>query len=318
VKDATETRRYCVYGLRVSSPAAIDSLASADAQGPVDCELRLAPVDRLPPSESVLLDVSPLIEQGEPGTIVERSTDPAGPFVFEFLDGTRFRIEDRGRLITASWPDPATFEDMVTYFLGPILAFVVRMRGGLALHAGAIVLDGQVLLVTGVAGAGKSTTVAAMVARGASMLSEDVSVIAWRDGRPCVLPGYARVRLWDDSAAALFGSAEALALLTPTWSKRFVDTGAAFVREPVAIRAIVVLTARHDGPPMMRRLYGHEAVMALLVRTSMTHLLAPELRASELEEIARVVEVIPVLEIAPKNDLSALDELLDVIAAALP
>lgn len=315
---AAEIRRYCVYGLRVSSPVIIDSLEASEGVGPVDCELRLAPVGRLAEAESIALDVSPLIEQGEPGTVVQRSKDVDGLFVFEFLDGTRFRLEERGAVITASWPDPATLDDMVTYLLGPILAFIVRLRGGLALHAGAIVIDGEALLVTGVAGAGKSTTVAAMVARGAKMLSDDVSVIAWADSRPFVLPGYARVRLWDDSAASLFGSAEALPFLTPTWSKRFVDTRERFERESVAIRAVVVLVARHDAAPAVRRLAGHEAVMALLIRTSMTHLLEPERRAAELAEVARLVERIPVFEVTPRDDLAAMDELLDVIAAALP
>jgi hypothetical protein len=312
------TVRYRVYGLCVSSAVIIDSLEPAEAAAPVDCELRLAPVELLSPDESTLLDVSPLIEEGQSGTVVQRASSVAGLFVFEFLDGTRFRLENHGAVITASWPDPATLEDMITYFLGPILAFVVRLRGGLALHAGAVVRDGQALLVTGFAGAGKSTTVAAMVARGAKMVSEDVSVVAWIETRPHVLPGYARVRLWDDSAAALFGSADALPLLTPTWTKRFVDAKKAFEREPVPIRAIVVLAARQDASPAVRTLSGHEAVMSLLVRTSMAHLLEPEQRASELEEVVRIVDHVPVLEVTPRNDLAVLDELLDVIAAALP
>src|SRR5688500_2948259 len=226
-------------------------------------------------NDAIVLDTSPLIEEGEPGTRIERSRTEPDTFVFEFLDGTRFRIEDAGRRVTAQSPTP---EDLATYFLGPILAFIVRLRGSLALHAGAVAIDGEALLITGVAGAGKSTTAAAFLDRGASLLTDDVAVIDWKADAPHVFPGYPRVRLWDDSAASLYGSAEALPPLTPTWSKRFVDARGAFAGESVPIRAIVVLAPRHAGPARARRLTGHESAMALLVRTSMTRFLEPEQR----------------------------------------
>ncbi len=306
---------YRVYGLQITSAIPIDGLIPND-DAPGDCELFAGPVDMLPADEAIVLDTSPLIEEGEPGTRVERSRNDRGTFVFEFLDGTRFRIDESGRRITAHI-ESSTPEDMATYLLGPILAFIVRLRGALALHAGAVVLDDHALLITGVAGAGKSTTAAAFLGRGASLLSDDVSVIDCQGDTPHVFPGYPRVRLWDDSAAALYGSPEALPLLTPTWSKRFVDARRQFATGSVPIRAIVVLAPRHDAPPHTRPLAGHEAAMALLVRTSMTHLLTPEQRKAELDQVTRVAERVPIIEVTPRDDLRATGELVDAIAAAI-
>ena len=307
--------RYRVYGLHITSSVAIDGLVSAD-HADVDCELRVGPVEMLPREDAIVLDTSPLIEEGEPGTRIERSRTEPGTFVFEFLDGTRFRIDGSGRRITAHFAT-STREDMASYLLGPILAFIVRLRGGLALHAGAVALDGHALLITGVAGAGKSTTTAAFLRRGAALLTDDVSVIDWDGDPPRVFPGYPRVRLWEDSAASLYGSSEALPLLTPTWSKRFVDARRQFATGTVPIRAIVVLAPRHDAPPRTRRLSGHEAAMALLVRTSMTHLLTAEQRKAELEQVTRLAERVPILEVTPRNDLGATGELVDAISAAI-
>lgn len=307
---------YRIYGLQVLSSIAIDGLLSSDP-APPDCELRIAPVEMLEPGDAIVLDTSPLNEEGDPGTRIERSRTDPGTFVFEFLDGTRFRIEENGRRVIAHIPSASTAEDMAAYFVGPILAFVVRLRGGFALHAGAVVIDGAALLITGAAGAGKSTTTAAFLTRGAFLVTDDVAVIDWKSDRPHVFPGYPRVRLWDDSAAALHGSAEALPLLTPTWSKRFVDARAAFAAESVPVRAIVVLAPRHDAATAVRRLTGHEAAMALLVRSSMTRFLDAAHRQRELEDVTRLGERVPILEVTPRNDLGATGELVDAISAAI-
>lgn len=271
----------------------------------------------LEPGDAIVLDTSPLIEEGDPGTRIERSRTEPGTFVFQFLDGTRFRIEANGRRVIAHFPSTSTGEDMAAYFVGPILAFMIRLRGAFALHSGAVVIDGGALLITGVAGAGKSTTTAAFLARGALLVTDDVAVIDWKSDEPHVFPGYPRVRLWDDSAAALHGSAEALPLLTPTWSKRFVDARAAFAGASVPVRAIVVLAPRHAGPTGVRRLTGHEAAMALLVRSSMTRFLDATQRERELDDATRLAERVPILEVTPRNDLGATADLVDAITAAI-
>jgi hypothetical protein len=303
-----------VYGLHVASAISLEGMGTTKDAEP-DCELHVGPVDMLPAGDAIALDTSRLTEQGDPGTRIEQSAANLSTYVFEFADGTRFRVEERGRRITGQSPTP---EDLATYFLGPILAFIVRLRGGLALHAGAVAIDGRALLITGMGGAGKSTTTAALLQRGASLLTDDVAVIDWKAGTPHVFPGYARVRLWDDSAASLFGSADALPMLTPTWSKRFVDAREQFTQVSVPIRALIVLMPREHAPPRVRRLTGHEAAMALLLRTSLTYLLSPEQRKAELDEVTRLAGRIPIVELTPRDDLGAMDELLECITAAIP
>lgn len=282
---------YRVYGLHVASTVAIAGLEPAPPAIP-DCTVSEGEVEPL--REVVDADVTRDDEQ----------------YVFAYADGTRFRIEDRGRRIVTTWQ--TTPEDMATYLLGPVLAFVLRLRGTLALHASAVVVDGGALLFAGSAGAGKSTTAAAFVARGATMLADDVSAIEWRDDVPFVRAGYPRLRLWDDSAAALYGAAEALPMLTPTWTKRFADARASFSVTSTPIRAVVLLGAR-DTATHLRRLHGAEAVMAVLARTSVPHLVDAALRAAELAELARLVETIPIFELRAREDLTALDEVLDTI-----
>lgn len=286
---------YRVYGLHVESTVVIAGLEDAPPSHP-DCIVSQGEVEPL--REAVDADV----------------TRDGDRYVFAYADGTRFRIEDRGRRIITTWQ--STAEDMATYLLGPVLAFVLRLRGTLALHASAVIVGAGALLFAGAAGAGKSTTAAAFVARGATMLADDVAAIDWRDGAPFVRAGYPRLRLWDDSAAAIYGTSEALPLLTPTWPKRFVDARTAFSVEPAPIRAVLILGDR-DATTHLRHLHGAEAVMALLARTSVPHLVDDTSRSAELAELARLVDTIPILELHAREDLGAISEVLDAVEEAL-
>jgi hypothetical protein len=250
----------------------------------------------------------------ETGVRVSRSAVQPERLTFEYADGTRFLVEDGGRTITTSWT--TTPEDMATYLLGPVLAFALRSRGPLALHASAVSLRGSAILLTAAATGGKSTTAAALVRNGATMLTDDVAAVDWRDGVPFVQPGYPRLRVWSDSAAALYGSEDVLPLLTPTWTKRYIDARDAFASEAMPIAAIAVLAAREERETRIRELRGHEAAMALLARTSVPHLLAAHERLAELEEITRLVSHVRVLEVIAKDDLRATDDLAKQIADA--
>src|SRR4029077_10951164 len=99
-------------------------------------------------------------------------------FGFFYSDGARFAVDRTGCEVYADWAENYTLEDACTYLLGPVIAFVLRLRGVICLHASAVIVDGRAIALFGLAGAGKSTTVAACALRGFSVLSDDVAVLA--------------------------------------------------------------------------------------------------------------------------------------------
>ncbi|HYO78102.1 MAG TPA: hypothetical protein VE010_16705 [Thermoanaerobaculia bacterium] len=303
---AAAPEHYLVYGLALRSSIAIEGLEALpfDSSRVIDCDVLRGEVSSLGARAS-LLPRDPLDEDGEATVTVEQSREESDTFVFTYRDETRFRIEGGGRRITAAWTPPATAADMATYLLGPVLAFVLRLRGSLVLHASAVECGARALLLCGASGAGKSTTAATLLQAGANAITDDVAAIVWRGGVPHVEPGYPRVRLWSDSAAGLYGDAEALPRLSETWEKRFVDARGRFVRDAVPIGAIAVLAGREPGPPRIRRLTGHEAAMALLVRTSAVHLADEAAQRTELSRIATLVAAVPVFEVILPDDLAA-------------
>ena len=295
------TFRYGVYGLTIEADAPIDgALPDATSAAP-DLHVRMQSMPPFAAGDALFDDENVTIfRDGE-------------AYAFHYRDGTRFVID--GATIWCAWPPSSTPEDTATYLLGPILAFVLRLRGTLSLHASAVVLGGRAVAIAAPPSGGKSTTAAAFADRGARILTDDVLPIVWREGEPWVLPGYPRIRLWPETVRARHGSEEALPLLTPTWSKRYLDVRAQFQSGPLPLGAIVILRERVAGPPVVAPLAGHAAAMQLVANSSMALYLDPQMRAEELDRVAAVVERVPLFTASASDDVARLGELCEAIGA---
>ena len=64
-----------------------------------------------------------------------RSGAARSGLVFVYADGTHFVVNQEGTTIWAGWPTTSTLEATFIYLLGPILGFVLRLRGVVSLHA---------------------------------------------------------------------------------------------------------------------------------------------------------------------------------------
>ena len=148
-----------------------------------------------------------------------------------------------------------------------------------------------------------------------AVVTDDVLPIAWRGDVPHAVPGYPRVRLWPETVGARYGDAEALPLLTPTWSKRYLDVSANFPRAPLPLGAVVVLRGRVAGAPRVEPLGGHEAAMRLVANSSMALYLEPEMRVAELDDITALIERVPLFAAWPSDNIARVGELCDAIAA---
>ena len=168
-----------------------------------------------------------------------------------YSDGTEFIVDRTGTRIWATWPDTLTLEDMATYLLGPVLGFVLRLRGITCLHASAVAIGDQAIAFLGTAGAGKSTAAVAFAERGYPALSDDVAALSDQEHTFFVQPGYPLLRLWPSTIATLYGPMDTLPRLTPTWDKRYLDltqNGYRFQQEPLPLAAIYILDERRPDP----------------------------------------------------------------------
>jgi hypothetical protein len=237
---------------------------------------------------------------------------------FTYADQTEFVIDRHGREIWTTWREPLTLEDTTTYLLGPVMGFVLLLRGLVCLHASAIVVDGEAVAFVGPAGAGKSTTAAAFAARGFRVLAEDVVTLDDRGDSFFVRPAYPCIRLWPASAATLYGSHSALPPLTPNWDKCYLDLSQAegrFESEPRRLAAIYLLDERSDDPqaPFARPLDAAEGMIHLIANTYGTKLLDKQMRAREFDLLSRVLVDVPLRRVTPHTNASKLTKLCDCV-----
>lgn len=288
-----------LFGLRVRSPRPIPYAPPLAAAGAADLYLHL----RTLPDWLETIEREPYFRADEPRFTVDRCAN--GAFVFRYPDATAFVLD--GPDVWMAWSDPLIFEDACTYLVGPILAFVMRLRGAACLHASAVELDGRAIAIAGAAGAGKSTLAAALVAEGGALIAEDVVALEGEGARLLCIPSYAGIRLWPESAELLFGRRDALPLISPTWDKRMLETAAIATRRELAV---IYLLDRGEGTSIAP-VAPHEALLRLVASSYRGELLDASMRRREFELFGAASSLpLRALTRGPERDPRALARLL--------
>ena len=275
-----------------------------------------------------------------PARILSHRSEPAGSadpsfiltqhgelegFQLSYSDGARFVVDAAAGRVWGTYEPPLTSEDMATYFLGPVLGFVLRRQNITCLHASGVEILGQAVCFCGDAGYGKSTTAAALALRGLPVLAEDIVALEECDGEFYAVPGYPRVCLWPESVSMLLGRDDALPQLTPVWEKRYLELdgqSAKFSQTKLPLGILYLFSPRssEQGTPRVERLSPREALLELVQNTYMNWVLDREQRAKEFDTLCRLVQRVPVRRIVPHakpEKITALCELILQDAAAI-
>lgn len=239
-------------------------------------------------------------------------------FEFAYADGSKFLLDVNGTRVWASCAPPLVIEDLMTYFVGPVMGFLLRRRGMIPLHACTMEIEGSVISLCGPGGAGKSTTAAALALRGTPILCEDVSPLAQTASGFSVPPGYPRVCLWPEAAGILMGSPDTLAKITPTWEKRYLaldGNKAAFASGPGILHAVYFLEPRTGGSkvPRIEEIKPADALVELVKNSYMSALLNRKERAAEFDVFGRLAQSVVLRRIKPHSDERKLGALCDLI-----
>jgi hypothetical protein len=264
-----------LFGLRVRSPVAIPYAPPLHDAGAPD--LYLHPGALPPWLETIARE--PYFRDDEPRFTVDRCAN--GAYLFRYPDATTFVLD--GADIWMAWREPLIFEDACTYLVGPILAFVMRLRGAACLHASAVEVEGRAIAIAGLAGAGKSTLAAALVTAGATLIAEDVVALRREEGGKLLcVPSYAGIRLWPESVELLFGRRDALPAISPTWDKRMLETTA--TATPRELAAVYFLD--RGEAPSIEPVADNEALLRLVACSYRNELLDASMRRREFELFA--------------------------------
>jgi hypothetical protein len=223
----------------------------------------------------------------------------------------RFHIRQGREILVDPAPgvDPAVLQVVLA---GRMMAFLLRQRGWLTLHASGVRIDGQAILFLGISGAGKSTTAAAFYTRGHDVITDDVGAVRVIRRGECVLsPAGSRLRLLDDSRS-VFDGIEPPGVLQ--WDKNAFDLSRGELEDAIPVRLIYALT---DGDELEAERISPLAATALLSSNSFVrHMrMSRAALAAHIRDCAAVATAAPVYRLKRPRSLAALPALVRWVEA---
>lgn len=121
------------------------------------------------------------------GRAVRYEAGAAGDWRITWDGAGDFHLSATRDLVLAWAPDGPS-PAWTRFLLDSVLASAALRRGAEALHAGTVALPGGAVAVAAGQGGGKTTLLGTLLAQGAALVADDVSVLARRDGGFAVEP----------------------------------------------------------------------------------------------------------------------------------
>lgn len=210
-------------------------------------------------------------------------------------------------------PAPGVDEALVRLFiLGPALALLLYQRGAFVLHASAVEVAGGAVAFLGYSGWGKSTTAAALHARGHGVIADDVvAVQVDAEGRLMVWPAFPQLKLWPEVVNTLGGNPEDLPRLNQGFEKRARRVVEGFSPSPLPLRRLYVLA---EGKAYgVELLPPREAIIDLVRHSYGTRLLSTQPGGAHFSRCSDLARRLPVHRLCRPRTLAGLTTLAQLV-----
>lgn len=162
-------------------------------------------------------------------------------YLLRFEDLAEFWVSGSGDCIRC-WDIAGTPHQTIRHLLlDQVIPLVLNLRGGEALHAGAVATRHGACAFVGASGAGKSTLVASLAQQGCALLADDCLALEETPEAVWAVPSYQALRLWPDAARALLGAECVVPVVAHYTDKRLVGAGGNGLPGPAPLTRIYLL-----------------------------------------------------------------------------
>lgn len=233
--------------------------------------------------------------------------EPAGYLLWN-RDHGRVLISPDGRELLCE-PDPANAQ-WATIVAAQALPLAATLRGLEVLHAAGVVVDGRAVLITGAAGAGKSSLAAALLRAGGQLLSDDAVALELHDGELVAHVGSLALQLRAPEYERL-STPERTMLGEPAGTvegkRRYVSAGRP---PPVPFGGLFLLERSREEPTVQT--LAAVSPFALLASTFNLSVRTPERLRRQLDVAAAIAAggAVHRLRVQPGVDATALAEIV--------
>jgi hypothetical protein len=222
-------------------------------------------------------------------------------YLLRFPELADFLITSSGDTISY-FIEPNIPEETIRHLiLDQLIPRILGQRGYLILHASAVQLrDGKAIVFLGGTGWGKSTIASSYYENGAKLITDDCLLIKIMDNKVFCVPNYHGLRLYPDSAEAIFKENiqyEPVAHYTSKERLVLHRTGPV-IAEPVPVSAIFLLSDPDMGDVdtvSIKKIRGAKEIMAIVEQTFLMDIEDKDIISKQFTNASELNEVSPVL-----------------------
>lgn len=284
----------------------------------IDSELDLPELQQAPPDSGGEPEVRIRLGAVKPDGLADaRQLGPylwAGPrqFWLQVPAVARFLVSDGSEILVD--PEPGIDEESLRVFLlGSAFGALLFQRGLLVLHGNAIQIGDQAMVCVGHSGAGKSTLAAAFLQRGYRILADDVVPV---DAQCRALPGFPRIKLWQDTASRMQIDTAGLQRIRPEMEKFNFPVMAQFADRALPVRWVYILRGENQPDIRFEPVDGMNRFLPLRANTyRVSFLKGMGLNGEHLRLIGQLAARIRLVRITRPDHGFELDALVDRILA---
>jgi len=318
--------QYEVYGITLACDTPLPGLeAEKVAQRSIpDIRISIGFIPRgiqhLIERHSTAYYLEPGYDKDDPDHLIVKSVQGDRYYHFMYGEGVEFLLDTHDSNVWCRWQAPLSLEDVALYLLGPIIGFMLRLRGTTCLHASGVLVNGNALAITGSSGAGKSTLAASFAAAGYPILTDDVLPLTTIDGVIHTQSGYSKLRLFPNSFKNLQELPDELPLLAPGWDKCFLDLASDNYQlhktsAPLKIIYIIDWGAPEKQFPTIMPIGSTAAVSLLATNTYRNELLSADMRKQEFYFLSTLAAAVKVRKLCPVDDIALIPLLREMLLA---
>ncbi|MCP4177334.1 MAG: hypothetical protein GY756_06175 [bacterium] len=156
-----------------------------------------------------------------------------------------FRAEE-GNKITIDHNTDIEPSEILPFLYGTCMGASLYQRGIIPLHGSAVLTEKGVVLFLGVAGAGKSTTAAALMQRGYSIISDDISAVRLIGKNAELIPSNTDLKLWKRSLDMLNKTQEGLIPVRNKLEKYYLPLKTEYANKSYPVHKIYILDTHNE------------------------------------------------------------------------
>lgn len=243
-------------------------------------------------------------------------------------NGAHFRFESdielgisRSQVTVAAPPDESGTMRASIYLLGPIMSYLLELRGVVVLHASCVEIEGEAVAFLSASGGGKTNLAVAGLCAGRRLVADDIAAVDAEEAGVWVRPARPSMRLWPGDIPAHWGLPDEFPIVHPNFDKRRIPLAqrAGFCSSPVPLSCLYVPVRSSTVTTYTFEDLAPADALVELVRQSfcLDFVDVVELQPDRLFRLAQIVRSVPVRRMTYPDGRQHLPSVWEAVEANL-